>query len=137
MRKRALSFILIVAFLIPVGTLAAGPEQSEMNPLVIRPMYEGIDFVTSNLTVKGKTASYSLKVTGASNVTKIVATLQIQKQNSNGTYSNFGSSWNASSSSRTLNTSGDKTVDSGGTYRLKATIKLYTGSSYSTEVVYS
>ena len=137
MRKRVLSIVLILTVLVPAGALAAGSEQSEAEPLIIRPMYEDLVSAMPKLTVKGKTASYSLKVTGASNVTKIVATLQIEKRNSNGTYSNFGASWSASSSSRSLYTSGDKTVDSGGTYRLKATIKLYTGSSYSTETVYS
>ncbi len=60
-----------------------------MNPLFIRSMYEGNDFVTAKITGEEKTASFSFKVTGVSNVTKIVATWQIQKQNSNSTIPNL------------------------------------------------
>lgn len=137
MKKRLSCLLLVVVFLIPASALAAPPELSEQETLIMKPAY--VDMLTAQprLSVSGTKASYSLKVTGKSTVTKITATMQIQKRGSNGSYTNFGSSWAATASGRTLFTSGTKTVTSGEVYRLKVTIKLYTGSTYTTETVYS
>lgn len=138
MKKRLLIALLIAAFLIPFSALATGPELSEQEEPIIVARYQDMDSARAKLTVSGKTASYSLKVVGSNAVTKIVATLQIQKQNTNGTYSDFGLSWDATANSSVLTTNGTKTVSSDGIYRLKATVKLYTSSTaYSVETVYS
>ena len=137
MKKRLLCALLLAAFLFPASAVAAAPTVSEAEPPIDIFRYQDIQTARATLTTNGKTATYSLQVTGSTAVTKITATLQVQKKNSSGTYSNFGSSWSASSNSRTLYTSGTKAVDSGGTYRLKATITLHTKSGSSMETVYS
>lgn len=137
MKKRLLCIALVTAFLLPASTLAAGPVVSRIDPIIIKPMYQDLAYAIPRLSVSGGTASYSLSATGASNVTRIKATLQIQRKNANGTFSNYGAAWTASANGRALYTSGKKAVYSGNTYRLKATVQLYTGSKYSTEVVCS
>ena len=137
MKKRLLCALLLAAFLLPAPTFAAAPTVSEAESPIVISKYQDMKTATVKLTTSGKTATYDLKVTGSTAVTKITATLQVQKKNSSGSYSNFGSSWSASANSRTLYTSGTKAVDSGGTYRLKATITLHTKSGSSMETVYS
>ena len=100
--------------------------------------YVDIAKITPGFSVSGTTATYKLTVVGNNNVTSLKATLQIQKKNSNGTYSNSGTAWTAESSSNYLYTSGTKTVTSGGTYRLKVTVTPYIGSTKGTiETAYS
>jgi hypothetical protein len=137
MKKRLLCIALITAFLLPASTLAAGSVLSLTDTPIIKPMYQDMVWAFPGLSVNGGTATYSLDVTGATNVTKITATLQIQRKNTNGVFADYGSSWSASANGYMLYTSGTKAVYSGDTYRLKATIQLYKGSSYSTETVYS
>lgn len=128
MKKQATAFILVLALLACcAGAFAAGGEQSyPEEKAVLR--YEDFSRITPALSVSGKTATYSLEVRGLADVTRMSAVLQIQKQNSNGTYSNYGDPWSASSASNYLNTSGTKSVDSGGTYRLRVTVTPYMGS---------
>ena len=138
MKKQLICATLLAASLIPASALASEIERVPvLSESIIQPRYGELLEATPQLTVSGGTARYLLDATGKSTVTKISATLQIQKQNSNGTFSDYGSSWSVTSNSRMLNTSGSKRVDSGGTYRLKASITLYIGSSSYTEVVYS
>jgi len=131
------TFILALAMfcLIQTGTLAVSSLEAErMEPIILR--YEQMESATPSLSVSGKAASYALSVTGNKNVTSISASLQLQKK-VNGSFQNYGTAWTASSKTRTLYTSGTKTVDSGQTYRLKATITCYSSSGSSTETVYS
>ena len=137
MKKRMSCLLLVLAFLIPTGVMAAEPEVQGVPEGLITPRFAGVTSAVVQLNVKGTTGSYVLDVGAKSGTTKITATLQIQKKNANGTYSNHGSSWSATANGRVLVTTGTKTVASGGTYRLKATIKVYKGTSYTTDTVYS
>ncbi len=141
MKKQLICATLFAASLIPTAAFAVEAEVphalSDSQNSIIQPRYAQLQYAKPTLSVSGTKASYSLDARGASTVTKMSATLQLQKKESNGSYSNYGSSWSASSSGNKLTTDGSKTVDSGGTYRLKASITLYVGSSSSTEVVYS
>ena len=137
MKTRKICAIILAGFLLPATALATStePVETEQNTIIFR--YQDLQDALAQFSVQGTTGTYTLKATGNSAITKITATLQIQKQGSTGTYANYGTSWSASSNSRTLYTTGTKAVVSGGTYRLKATINLYTGSTYSTETIYS
>ena len=135
MKRKKFIIALIMVCLIQTGAFAASPlETGRSEPLILR--YEQMESATPYLSVSGKTATYSLSVRGNKNVTSISVSLQLQKK-VNGSFQNYGTAWTASSKSRTLYTSGTKTVDSGQTYRLKATITCYTSSGSSTETVYS
>jgi len=131
MKKKILALLLVFALLIPAANaFAATPPTAEVSPGG-GAKYTYISAITPKLSVSGSTATYSLKVTGISSVTSIGATLQLQKLNGS-TWSDYGSSWSASSSSNVLSTSGTKTVASGGTYRLKATVTVYTSGGSET-----
>jgi len=135
MKRKMLFFALTMICLIQTGAFAvsqSGVERSE--PITLH--YVHLESATPNLSVSGKTATYSLSVKGNNNTTSISVSLQLQKK-VNGSFQNYGTAWTASSKSRTLYTSGTKTVDSGQTYRLKATITCNTSSGSSTETVYS
>ena len=92
--------------------------------------------ITPGLRVSGSTATYDLIVTCISSVNSITATLQLQ-QYKNGSWSNYGSPWNAYSSKSYLTTSGTKTVASGYTYRLKVDVTASNGSETGNATVYS
>ena len=115
----ALSFALLLS---GVSVFATNVDESEQVELF---RLQDIATITIGITVSGTTATYRLSASGQSYVTSMSASLQIQKMNSNGTYSDFGNPWMATSASSYLFTSGTKTVDSGGTYRLKAKITPY------------
>ena len=99
--------------------------------------YTDINYIAPALSVSGTTASYSLVISGKANVKSLSATLQLQVKNTNGSYTDYGSSWPASSTTSYLSTSGTKTVASGSTYRLKVTVTAYTSTGSSTETAYS
>ncbi len=137
MTKKIITALLLVAIL--VSTVSAIPAYAASAADAMPPAprrFENIVYIAPGLSVSGTTASYSLTVSGATNVTKISAILQIQKMNSNGTYSDYGSSWTASSTASYLRTTGEKTVASGGTYRLKAVVTAVSNIT-STETSYS
>jgi hypothetical protein len=135
MKRKILIFALVMICFIQTGALAANPPEAERSePIILR--YEQMESASPGLSVTGKVASYSLSAKGNKDVTSISASLQLQKK-VNGSYQNYGTAWTASSKSRTLYTSGTKTVDSGQTYRLKATITCYTSSGSATATVYS
>lgn len=137
MTKKLAALFLVFALLIS-GTLAFAAEPSEIaDGGMIAPQYEDISTISPGLSVSGTTATYSLIVRGSYDVTKLSAKLQIQKRNANGTYSNYGTSWTATSNSYYLFTVGTKTVASGGTYRLKVTVTAYTNVGSSIEIAYS
>jgi len=135
MKRKTLIFALFMICFIQTGALAASPSEAERSePIILG--YEQMESASAGLSVSGKVASYSLSVKGNTSVTSVSASLQLQKK-VNGSFQNYGTAWAASSKSRTLYTSGTKTVDSGQTYRLKATITCYSSSGSSTETVYS
>lgn len=138
MKKQATALVLIFTLLTCcTTTLATEYEQPRAEEEITR-RYEDIKEITPSFTVSGRTATFKLTVIGNPDVTKISAVLQIQKENSNGTYSNYGDSWTASAASNFLNTSGAKSVTSGGTYRLKVTVTPYIGGTKGTpETAYS
>ena len=137
MGKKIVSLLLALILLASAtGAFALNTQTSREEISVSK--YADLSKITPGLSVSGSTATYSLTVRGANNVTSLKATLQIQKKNSNGTYSDSGTAWTASSSSNYLYTSGTKTVASGGTYRLKVTVTPYIGYAKGTaETAYS
>lgn len=96
-----------------------------------------ISTIIPTLSVSGTTATYGLTVKCASTVTSIKATLQLQIKNSNGTWSDYGSPWTASSQTSILLTSGTKTVGNGATYRLKVTVVASDGTTTGEATAYS
>ena len=87
-----------------------------------------ITTITPSLRVSGTTATYGLVVTCISSVNSIKVVLQLQ-QLKNGVWSDYGSSWNASSATSYLSTDGTKTVASGFSYRLKVMITASNGTT--------
>jgi len=138
MKKRIIGLFLIFAMLFPcVSALALTEEEAPPGEEVLL-RYEDFSRILPVLSVSGSTAEYKLTIVGASDVTSISVTYQLQQLSSSGTYSNYGSSWTASSDSRTLYDSGTKSVASGETYRLKVTVTPYiNGVKGTSETVYS
>ena len=139
MKKRIIVVLLILALAFPAGqSLAHQAEASpslsvaeqEMQRLVL------ITVIRPSLVISGTNASYALTVTCISSVNSVSAELQIQ-QYKNGSWVNYGSSWNASSSSYMLNTNGKKTVESGYSYRLKVVITASNGTKTEKVTEYS
>ena len=136
MKKKTIAALLILGLLISGGrAFAEKPTVNISEAGATR--YVVINTITPKLSVSGTTATYSLSVDCATTVTSISATLQIQKLGSNGVYANYGSSWTVSSTSPTLRTSGTKTVDKDGTYRLKVTVTAYYSGGSETVTAYS
>jgi hypothetical protein len=138
--KRKLSLLVLAfALLLPIAQAAAVPPGFAVTPTLFAgtPRYVYLTLIIPGLSVSGTTASYSLDADGSSAVTSIAATLQLQKQNSNGTYSDYGTSWTVSDSDNSLYTSGTKTVASGGTYKLKTVVTAYTANGSDTATAYS
>lgn len=141
--KKEISALVLASMLLVSANAATPPEETNSTADVISTYedretnYTYLDFVGYSLSVAGTSANYSLDVEGRSSVTKISATMQLQKKNSSGTYANYGSSWSVSSSGSMLSKSGTKTVASGGTYRLKISITATTSSGSATETVYA
>ena len=138
MKKKIALLVLASALLLSgVSAFAASPDEEKAEQVVIFRLQD-IERITPTLPVSGTTASYQLTARGAAHVTSMSASLQIQKRNSNGTYSDFGNPWMATSASNYLLTSGTKTVDSGGTYRLKVKVTPYiNGIAGAAETAYS
>ena len=131
MKKQIISLILALTLLISAVPAFAINERLELaNPGEATAKYTDVVTVSPGLSVSGKNASCSVSVSGTTKVTKISATLQLQKKNSSGTYVNYGTSWKAESKSNYLYHSTTKTVDTGGTYRLKVSaIASYSNGS--------
>lgn len=131
MKKTITTFMLVLVLCISCNfAFAMGAEESSIGVFRL----DDISSISPSLSVSGTTATYQLTVRGSANVTKLSAVLQLQKKNSDGTFSNYGTSWTASSSSNYLYTYGTKTVESGGTYRLKVTVTPYTSAGAGTPV---
>jgi len=132
MKKKVISLMLALTLLLSaIPAFAAADRESERaNPVEDPAKYTEVATVSPGLSVSGKTASCSVSISGTTKVTKISATLQLQKKNSSGTYVNYGTSWKAESKSNYLYHSTTKTVDTGGTYRLKVSaIASYSNGS--------
>jgi hypothetical protein len=135
----------IIALTLMITVFASGGQalvgnaepMNRIAPVEVTPMLTLLSTLYPTLSVSGTTASYALTVTSASSVTSITAVLQLQKKNSDGSWSDYGSSWTASSTSSVLYTSGTKTVASGYTYRLKATVTATDGTITGSATVYS
>ena len=125
MKKKIVLMVMVSTLLlsgIPVFATSSDEVQSEQ---IVLFRLKDIEEMLPLLSVSGTTATYRVTARGAAHVTSMSASLQIQKRNSNGTYSDFGNPWMATSASNYLLTSGTKTVDSGGTYRLKVKVTPY------------
>lgn len=139
MKKAIIALILIVAMSATAGQAFALSAEAE--PPVLSgspaPRLALIVSGTPSLSVYGTTASYTLNVTCISSVNSISVTLQLQKQNSSGTWSDYGTSWTASAATSYLSTSGTKAVASGSAYRLKVVITASNGTSTGSATEYS
>jgi hypothetical protein len=70
------------------------------------------------LTISGSTATCSSTVIAPSGTTSIRGTFQLQRRNTNGTWTTVRT-WNSSSNNSILTWSGTNAVTSGNTYRLR------------------
>lgn len=137
MIKTIIAFIIVLALLGYAGQTLA--MQTESSPIATAEESPGqkltlITTITPSLRVSGTTATYGLVVTCISSVNSIKVVLQLQ-QLRNGVWSDYGSSWNASSSTWYLSTDGTRSVASGYSYRLKVVITASNGTTtgYATE----
>lgn len=136
--KKQIALLLLVLALLVSGVSALALEANEAPEKIVLYRYANISRILPALSVSGSTATYSLMAEGFTNVTKLSAVLQLQKLNGSGSFSDYGSSWNASSNSNYLYSSGTKPVDPIGTYRLKVTITPMLGTVQGqTETAYS
>ena len=139
MKKPIIAFILILALAASAGqALAFEDTSTPMSPVKDAGIqrFTLISTITPTLSTSGTTASYALTVVGISSVKSISVELQLQKL-TNGVWKDYGSSWKANSSNSYLMTSGTKTVDSGYTYQLKATITASDGTTIEHVTSYS
>jgi hypothetical protein len=136
MKKKFLATLLAILTVFSFATTAQASTISAPEA-EIGTQYVDLSRISATLSVSGSKATSILLVIGNSNVTKISATLQLQQRNSNGTYSDYGSSWTNTANGSSMHVSDTKTVASGGTYRLKVVITSYTSSGSSTETAYS
>jgi hypothetical protein len=139
MKKAIIALVLIAAmsatagqaFTLPVAAKSSGSTGTAAPRLVL------ISTITLSLPISGTSASYSLNVSCDPSVNSIGATLQLQKQSSNSTWSDYGTSWTASAATFYLSTSGTKAVASGYTYRLKVVVTASNGTSAGSATAYS
>ena len=138
MKKVVVVLALIFALAFAGGSALAAPLETQPSGIIgIVPALDLVQSINPGLSVSGTTASYSVSVSGALTVTSINVTLQLQTKNSNGTWSNYGSSWTASAQTCYFSTNGTKTVAAGATYRLAVTVTTSDGKTTSTTTAYS
>lgn len=143
MRKKIIALIIVIILAFSGGpTLAAQIEPLQQyttevsSPALEEPNLVLISSIVPVLNVSGTTANYSLSVTCVTSVNSIRATLQIQRF-LNGRWTNYEQSWVATSSTWFLSTSGSRTVTSGGTYRLRVTVRASNETMVGTATAYS
>lgn len=139
MKKLIIATVLIIVLIGNSGqtfAFSSGVIEEERKIEISTPDLMLISSINPSLRVSGTTATYALTVVCATTVNSTKAVLQIQ-QLSNGVWSDYGRSWDASSSSSYLHTSGTVSVASGFSYRLKVTITASTGSSSGSATAYS
>jgi len=138
LKKAVIASILILSMTIFTGqTLAAQPDILSV-PIVNEEdqRFTLIVSIRPSLSVSGKTASYSLSVNCVSSVNSISVVLQIQQLVS-GKWVDYGTSWTVSAKSSYLFTNGTRTVVSGSSYRIKATVVAKSGNTSERTTVYS
>jgi hypothetical protein len=105
------------------------PEESVLQ-------YSYISKITSTLTISSKNAICQSSVIGNyGSVTKIILTQTLQKK-INGSWSNV-TSWSDTVNTVSTRFTNTKSSISSGTYRVKTSAKVYSGSSYETVTAYS
>jgi hypothetical protein len=99
-----------------------------------QPNYDNATIVITNISIAGGTATMNSTLQGRSGVTKIKCTLTLQKKSSS-SWSGV-ESWSKEVNASSMTFTKTRTV-SHGTYRAKATFKVYKGGSYETITKYS
>ncbi len=135
--KKRIAALLLAAMLLSLGsgTFALGPDNG---PTEVMPMLIAFTNFSPIMSVSGTTASYSLRIIAANDVTSISATLQLHQKLDSGLYKSYGRAWTVTSDTYYLYTSGTKTVDSDYEYRLYVAATPYYGTTAgTTEYAYS
>lgn len=137
MKKIMVFALLLTALLLPTRAMAAS-EQVVVPEFPDVPAYQDPAKIVTEFKVQGTKGAYNVNVRGDTKIKKIIATMQIQKKSSNGSYQNYGMPWMAAAEGRLLSTSGTRDVAAGGTYRLKIVLTFETTSNTaSQETVYA
>ena len=137
MKKKAIALALILVFALNSFAFAATPvSEIEESAEAAVSRYTLIEEAHAAFTVSVSLGTYSLSVYGNNQVTSIDANLQLQRLVDN-RWTNYGTSWPASATGRTLRTSGTKPVPAGFQWRLVSTVTCYTASGSAIEVLYS
>lgn len=111
----------ILATFLCVPVFATGYDDN----LTILPMMSYINEAKVSIRISSDNTAYvSTRVDGYSCTTKLHATMTLQKQNSNGTWSNV-KTWTSSSNSNRLNMNRTYNVTSENTYRVRSTVTAY------------
>ncbi len=134
MKKKAISLLLVLVMLLGMSVSAYALEKPEFEEPEIQPLYTYAESCSAALTISGDTAYTSAKLTGKTTVTKIEITMTLQKKTL--WWWSDSKTWNTtvSGSSATLS----KTASiGGGTFRVKAVCKVYSGSASESITVYS
>ncbi len=93
-----------------------------------------INNATVSFSRSGLTSTAIANVTGASNVTKVKIKLEIQKK-SGDTYTTV-ETFEKTVNGKIASLSGNHTINPLSTYRAKATVTAYSGTSYETKTLY-
>lgn len=139
MKKVIIATVLIIVLIGQPGqalAFNAGTPEIEKETENISPRLTLINSINPSMRVSGTTATYALIVTCATTVNNVKVVLQIQ-QMKNGSWVDYGKSWDASASTSYLYTNGTKTVASGFSYRLKVTVTATAGTSTGSATTYS
>lgn len=115
MKKRCMAAALSLCLLLSFGTAAFAAG--------IMPLWDTTSECSVELNCSGNNASCSLDVRGISGSDKITATLTLQQENARGSYINV-KRWVDLSDTGSLHFSEDYPINAGGTYRLKAEVKV-------------
>lgn len=127
--KRLFSFVLFLALLsISLVNVYAVSEEPIFGGAEISPCYLYITNLSSDLTIKSKSATCKSTVLAKSGVTKIVVTQKLQKK-SNDKWSAIAT-WSKTFTSYSLVYTNTKSSLSSGTYRTRTIAKVYKGSNY-------
>jgi hypothetical protein len=102
----------------------------------IMPAWANINRISPELTISNGTASCSATVIGQPGTTSIRGTFQLQRRNTNGTWT-VVRTWNSSANSSFLTWSGTNAVTAGNTYRLRCEVTVVRNGVSETAVVFS
>ena len=127
---KLLAWVLVLALCLGKPVYAAANSAEEVIPLTI----DSQKIV--NLTLSSGNATAECKVFGAGGkVTKITIYMYLQKQNSSGGWSNY-KTWSGTKSDNNYTLS-KTTANTKGTYRVRASVTCYQGTSSETTSEYS